>query len=106
VLECRDGAITSFYVHPAEFGLPKAAAADLQGGDAAQNAAIVSDVLAGKKGAARDIVLFNAGAALMVAGRAKNVREGIAQAAAAIDSGAARATLDRMVRSSQEAATV
>src|SRR5688572_9754109 len=104
VLECRDGAITSFYVHPAEFGLPKAAAADLQGGDAAQNAAIVSDVLAGKKGAARDIVLFNAGAALMVAGRAKNVREGIAQAAAAIDTGAARATLDRMVRSSQEAA--
>jgi anthranilate phosphoribosyltransferase len=106
VLECRDGAITSFYIHPAEFGLPKAAAADLQGGDAAQNAAIVSDVLAGKKGAPRDIVLFNAGAALMVAGRVKSVREGIARAAEAIDSGAARATLDRMVRSSQEAATV
>jgi anthranilate phosphoribosyltransferase len=106
VLECRDGAITSFYIHPAEFGLPKAAAADLQGGDAAQNAAIVTAILAGKKGAPRDIVLFNAGAALMVAGRVKSVREGIARAAEAIDSGAARATLDRMVRSSQEAATV
>lgn len=106
VLECRDGAITSFYIHPAEFGLPKAAPADLQGGDAAQNAAIVSDVLAGKKGAPRDVVLFNAGAALLVAGRVKNVREGIAFAAEAIDSGAARATLDAMVRSSQGTATV
>ena len=106
VLECRDGAITSFYIHPAEFGLPKAAPADLQGGDAAQNAAIVSDVLAGKKGAPRDVVLFNAGAALLVAGRVKNVREGIAFAAEAIDSGAARATLDAMVRSSQGTPTV
>ena len=106
VLECRDGAITSFYIHPAEFGVSKAAAADLQGGDAAQNAAIVTDILAGRKGAPRDVVLFNAGAALMVAGRVKSVREGIARAAEAIDSGAARATLDRMVRSSQETVTV
>ena len=106
VLECRDGAITSFYIHPAEFGLPKAAAADLQGGDAVQNAAIVSDVLAGKKGAPRDVVLFNAGAALVVAGRVKNVREGIARAADAIDSGAARATLDAMARHSQGSAAV
>jgi anthranilate phosphoribosyltransferase len=103
VLECRDGAITSFYIHPAEFGLPKAAAADLQGGDAAQNAAIVADILAGKQGAPRDVVLFNAGAALLVAGRVESVREGIARAAEAIDSGAAHATLDRMVRRSQEA---
>ena len=106
VLECRDGAITSFYIHPAEFGLAKAAAADLQGGDAAQNAAIVLDVLAGKKGAPRDVVLFNAGAALLVAGRVRHVREGIARAAEAIDSGAARATLDAMVRSSQGQAAV
>ena len=105
VLECRDGAITSFYIHPAEFGLPKAAAADLQGGDAVQNAAIISDVLSGKKGAPRDVVLFNAGAALLVAGRVKNVREGIARAAEAIDSGAARATLDAMARASQGTAT-
>jgi anthranilate phosphoribosyltransferase len=97
VLECRDGAINSFYIHPAEFGLRKAAAAELQGGDAAQNASIVRDVLDGTKGAPRDIVLLNAGAALLVAGRVTAIREGIAQAADAIDSGAARATLDRMV---------
>jgi anthranilate phosphoribosyltransferase len=105
VLECRDGAITSFYIHPAEFGLPKAAAADLQGGDAVQNAAIVSDVLSGKPGAPRDVVLFNAGAALLVAGRVTSVREGIARAAEAIDSGAARATLDAMARASLGTAT-
>ena len=105
VLECRDGAITSFYIHPTEFGLPKAAAADLQGGDAVQNAAMISDVLSGKKGAPRDVVLFNAGAALLVAGRVKGVREGIARAAEAIDSGAARATLDAMARASQGTAT-
>ena len=101
ILECRDGAITSFYVHPAEFGLPKAAAADLRGGDAAHNAAMVRDVLHGRKGAPRDIVLFNAGAALLVAGRVKTVREGIAAAGEAIDSGAAAGTLDRMARGSQ-----
>ena len=100
VLECRDGAMTSFYIHPAEFGLPKAGAADLKGGDAAHNAGMVRDVLAGRKGAPRDIVLFNAGAALMVAGRVNTVREGIAVAADAIDSGAASATLERMARGS------
>ena len=106
VLECRDGAITSFYIHPAEFGLPKAAAGDLQGGDAVHNAAMISDVLSGKKGAPRDVVLLNAGAALLVAGRVKNMREGIARAAEAIDSGAARATLDAMARASHGSATV
>ncbi len=101
VLECRGGAVNTFYIHPGDLGLPKAAAADLQGGDAAANAGIVRDVLAGKKGPARDVVLLNAGAALCVAGRAPTVKQGIAQAAAAIDSGAARATLEKMVKSSQ-----
>jgi anthranilate phosphoribosyltransferase len=58
-------------------------------------------VLDGKKGAPRDIVLFNAGAALLVAGRVSSIREGIAQAADTIDSGAAKETLDRMVRASR-----
>lgn len=101
VLECRGGTIATFYIHPAEFGIPKASAADLQGGDAAANASIVRDLLRGKAGPARDVVLLNAGAALVVAGRAVRVADGIAQAAAAIDSGAALETLDRMVRSSQ-----
>ena len=106
VSECRDGAVHTFFIHPAEFGLPKASPDDLRGGDAIENAAIIRSVLDGKRGAPREIVLFNAGAALVVAGRAPSVREGISCAAAAIDSGAARETLDRMVRSSQTAVAV
>ena len=98
--EVRNGAVHTFYVHPADFGLPKAAPPDLKGGDGVQNAAIIRDVLAGRPGAPRDVVLFNAGAALMVAGRTDSVADGIRLAADAIDSGAVRATLDRMVRSS------
>ena len=100
VSECRDGAVHTFYVHPAEFGLAKATPADLRGGDAAENAAIIRSVFDGRPGSARDIVVLNAGASLLVAGRTTSVREGIARAAAAIDSGAARDTLERMVRSS------
>ena len=99
VSECRDGAVHTFFVHPGEFGLAKASPSDLRGGDAVANASIVRSVLDGRKGAPRDIVLFNAGAALLVAGRVSSIREGIAQAVAAIDSGAAKDTLDRLVRS-------
>jgi anthranilate phosphoribosyltransferase len=104
VLECRDGTVNTFYVHPAEFGIPKASPVDLQGGDAAQNASIVQDVLDGRRGAARDVVLLNAGAALFVAGAASSVKDGIGMAASAIDRGAAKATLESMVRSSREEA--
>ena len=99
VLECRDGTMNTFYIHPADFGLPKASSADLLGGDAAENAAIVKGILDGRRGAPRDVVVLNAGAALFVAGLADSVRDGIAYAAAAIDAGTARATLDSMVRS-------
>jgi anthranilate phosphoribosyltransferase len=101
VSECRDGAVHTFFIHPAQFGLAKATPADLQGGDAAQNAAIIRQVFEGRKNPARDIVLLNAGAALLVAGSASSVSEGVSRAAAAIDSGAARETLDRMVQSSR-----
>jgi anthranilate phosphoribosyltransferase len=104
VLECRDGGVNAFYIHPAEFGLPKASPLDLQGGDAGQNASIVCAVLDGERGAARDVVLLNAGAALFVAGAAGSVTEGIAQAASAVDGGVAKATLEKMVRSSQKEA--
>ena len=104
VLECRDGTVNTFYVHPAEFGIPKASPVDLRGGDAAQNASIVEDVLEGRRGAARDVVLLNAGAALFVAGAASSVRDGIGMAASAIDRGAAKTTLESMVRSSREEA--
>jgi anthranilate phosphoribosyltransferase len=101
VSECRDGAVKTFYVHPSDVGLPKAPPAALAGGDATANAAIVRDVLAGARGPARDVVLLNAGAALFVAGRVARLADGLAEAAAAIDHGAAQGTLDALVRWSQ-----
>jgi anthranilate phosphoribosyltransferase len=98
VAECRDGAVHTFYIHPSEFGITKGAAESLKGGDAPTNAAIVRDVLDGRHGGPRQVVLLNAGVALFVAGAVDSVRGGIARAADAIDSGAARATLDSMVR--------
>src|SRR6187200_3389859 len=73
VSEYRDGAVHTFYVHPADFGLAKAAPSALKGGDAATNAAIIQSVLAGTAGPARDVVLLNAGASLFVAGRAASI---------------------------------
>jgi anthranilate phosphoribosyltransferase len=101
VSECRDGAVHTFYVHPADFGIAKAPAGALKGGDADENAAIVTAILGGVQGPPRDVVLLNAGAALFVAGRADSVQDGIARAAAAIDGGEARATLARMASRSQ-----
>jgi anthranilate phosphoribosyltransferase len=97
VSECRDGTVQTFYVHPSDYGLAKSSVEALRGGDAAQNAAIVRDVLAGTPGAARDVVLLNVGAALFVAGRAASVRDGIARGADAIDRGDARAVLARLI---------
>ncbi len=101
VSECRDGAVSTFYVHPADFGIPKAESRDLHGGDAAANAAIVNEVISGEKGPRRDIVLLNAGASLFVGGKAASVREGIDRAAQAIDSGAARTKLEAMIAASK-----
>jgi anthranilate phosphoribosyltransferase len=108
VSECRAGSAStfSFYVHPSEFGIDKSSPDDLKGGDAQQNAAIIRDVLAGTRSPRRDVVLLNAGAALFVAGRVKTIKEGIATAAAAIDSGAAADRLDTMAASSRAEATV
>ena len=105
VAECRGGAVHTFYIHPAEFGLPKSSAAGLKGGDAATNADIVRTIIGGRKGPQRDVVLLNAGAALFVAGVVDSVRAGIARAAEAIDSGAARERLEMMARVSQVEAT-
>ena len=106
VSECRADAVNTFYIHPADFGIPKASPADLQGGDAVRNAGMVREILSGTRGAPRDVVLLNAGVALFVAGRAASVRDGIARAAEAIDTGAAQATLDKMARGSHAEAAV
>lgn len=105
VSECRHGSVKTFYVHPSDFGLPKAATKDLQGGDAATNAAIVREVLGGAKGPRRDVVLLNSGASLFIGGKAASVREGIQRAADAIDSGAATRTLNAMTAASRPQAT-
>jgi len=96
ISECRDGAVNTFYLHPADFGLPKAPAGSLQGGDAQENARIIQTVLGGGRGPARDVVLLNAGAALFIAGAASSVEDGIAQAWRAVDRGDAKRTLDRL----------
>jgi anthranilate phosphoribosyltransferase len=98
ISECRDGAVNTFYLHPADVGLPKAAAATLKGGDAHENARIIERVLAGERGPARDVVLLNAGAALLVAGEAASVSDGIVMASRAIDRGDAKRTLDQLAR--------
>ena len=76
---------------------------DCSGGDAKVNAEIILRLLQGKKGPARNVVLLNAGAALLVAGASKSVREGIERAEHAIDSGEAHSTLKQMIQISHEA---
>ena len=104
VIELRDGEIDHFEVDAAELGLARARSSDLTGGERAENAAVVRSVLAGTVGPHRDIVVLNAGAGLVVGGRADSLADGIAMAGEAIDSGAAAATLDRLVAASQAAA--
>jgi anthranilate phosphoribosyltransferase len=106
VSECRDGSVNTFYVHPSDFGMPKADAASLKGGDASENAAIVRDVLSGGRGPRRNVVLLNAGIGVFVAGCAGTIEDGIALAASAIDSGAAAQRLARMADASRAEATV
>ena len=97
ISECRDGAVNTFYMHPADVGLPKAPAGSLLGGDAHENARIIEGILSGSRGPARDVVLLNAGASLFIAGAAASVDEGILKASRAIDRGDAKRTLERLV---------
>jgi len=104
VSECRGGAVNTFYVHPSGFGLPRAAPADLRGGEASENAEIARRVLGGEKGPARDIVLLNVGVSLLIAGAVATVPDGIARAAMAIDSGAASGSLEKLAATSNAGA--
>jgi anthranilate phosphoribosyltransferase len=103
VSECRDGAVNTFYLHPSDVGVPKATPESLKGGDAGANAQVARDVLSGGRGPARDIVLMNSAASLLIAGAAADLGEGMKMAEAAIDEGRAAAVLDRLVRASQAA---
>lgn len=97
VVELKDGKITSFEISPGDVGISEAPIDAIKGGDAAENAAALRDILNGASGAYRDTVLMNAGAALVVAGKAGELKEGIALAAASIDEGKAIARLDKLV---------
>ena len=97
VTELKNRAISEFEVTPADAGLATATLDDLRGGDARENAAAIRAVLAGESGPLRDIVILNAAAALIVAGRTDNLRDGAARAGQSIDSGAAANALARLV---------
>ena len=97
VASLEAGKVTTFEVSPADAGLPQAKPAELKGGDGAFNAAAMRDMLSGAPGAYRDVVCYTAGAALLIAGKATDLKEGAAQAGAAIDSGKALAALETMI---------
>jgi anthranilate phosphoribosyltransferase len=99
---CLDGGtITTFEVTPEDAGLERVTLSELKGGDGARNAEALKELLAGALGPYRDIVLLNAAAALIVAGRAESLREGAALAEEAIASGRAARALERLVAISQ-----
>jgi anthranilate phosphoribosyltransferase len=97
VTELKHGTMKFLEVHPEDAGLPVARPEDLTGGDAAYNASLMTTLLDGAGGPIRDIVLFNAAAALIVGDKADDLREGVGLAAEAVDSGKAKETLARLV---------
>jgi anthranilate phosphoribosyltransferase len=101
--EVREGQVHTYEVTPEEFGLERATLDDISGGDATLNANLIREVLDGKKSARRDVVLLNAAAALVAAGRADHLRDAVPLAANAIDSGAAAAKLHALTEFSSRA---
>ena len=101
VAEVKGGAVALYTLTPEALGLSRWAAADLAGGDAVHNARVTCDVLAGQRGGPRDAVLANAAAALVAAGAASDLRDGVRLAAEAIDRGAAREKLEGLAAASQ-----
>jgi anthranilate phosphoribosyltransferase len=97
VAEARDGSVRSYEVEPEEFGMARATMRDISGGDATQNAAIIRAILGGEKSPRRDVVLLNAAAALVAAGKADHIAAAIQVAAESIDSGAAEKKLEKLV---------
>lgn len=102
VWEVKGGTIRQFTINPKELGLPLADATELVGGDPAENAAIIRALFAGAKGPKRDILLLNSAAALVAAGKADDLKAGLALAAQSIDSGSALAKLEKLAEASQQ----
>jgi anthranilate phosphoribosyltransferase len=98
VAEVRDGQVRTYEVTPEDFGFSRAPIEAISGGDASGNAAIIREVLTGKKSARRDVVLLNAAAALVASGRADHLGEAVSLAAKSIDSGSAATKLEALIR--------
>jgi anthranilate phosphoribosyltransferase len=97
VASIKGGDLRSFEITPEDAGLPRATLAELKGAEPAYNAGRLRSLLEGSRDPYRDVVLLNAAAALIVAGRADNLKQGVAQASEVIDSGRAKATLDKLI---------
>jgi len=102
IAEARDGTVRTYEVDPEEFGMKRASLADISGGDAAENAGIIREVLSGKKSARRDVVLLNCAAALVAAGRVDHLADGIPLAEKSIDTGAAAEKLAALASFTQQ----
>ena len=98
VAETREGSVHSYEIEPEEFDMGRGSLTDISGGDAIQNAAIIRAVLGGEKSPRRDVVLLNAAAALVAAGRADHIAQAVPIAAKSIDSGAAADKMDSLAR--------
>ncbi len=105
IAEVRDGAVRTYEVVPEEFGMQRASLEEISGGDAGENAAIIRDVLGGKKSARRDIVVLNTAAALVAASKADHIGDALPLAMRSIDSGSAQKKLDALVRFTQDSAS-
>jgi anthranilate phosphoribosyltransferase len=97
VAALENGKVTTFEIKPEDVGLARARPEDLRGGDAEANASAVMDVLKGRKGPFRDVAILNAAAAIVVAGKAKDLKEGVAVATKSVDSAEAESRLDRLI---------
>lgn len=103
--EIKDGVVSTYQITPEQFGMKRVSLEELRGGDGMENAKITKNILLGReKGAKRDIVLLNAGATLYIGGVAETIESGVKLAADAIDSGAAYAKLEELIRVSNQAA--
>jgi anthranilate phosphoribosyltransferase len=102
VVALKNNEITSFTLNPSDSGLPPVPLAEIAGGDAAQNAAALHAVLHGARNGYRNTILFNAAAALIVAGATASLADGAGIAADAIDSGRAADILARLIEASRE----
>ena len=98
VMEVQGGRVVERDLHPQELGIPRATLGDLRGGEAAQNAAIAREVLAGKRSPIRDMIVVNAGCAIYVAEQVRTIEEGIARANEALQSGSAAQLLEAVKR--------